>query len=426
MKQLTGNITITNQKIKVTAKQTEQILPSFKLENRINQQTIQTAQKSLQKPVHSEHRIQTTDFRQATQRLQVDRVFFKLTNTKLHQKHLQIPRTDLTTKRNIVTTRKISIKERLPKNIPSNPLWTNRHNVWRHTTAGYQKAQTRLVNLLSNTPDAINHFSATSTKANWGASTKASYWTAWLGAKKTMHLEITAEDRQLQKQLDASSKAATPTITNYLTPTLLNEPLLKDGPLNLKIAILLTFVASQRISDILQLHSENVKQDGDFLMITLTKGKVIDRIGPYTIFFPAHSQTAKAMLELQKTRGNKYLFSEENSTTERHTLGESIRVLLKSVNTTLNQPAIRHGGARQMGLLAIPQETIRTFTKHATESMLNRYMQHGQFNRHLALTQADIVNQMEDSIHNATLERKKHYDSNTSPISSHRAKPKEN
>ena len=281
------------------------------------------------------------------------------------------------------------------------PAWATRHPIWKVTTAGYQSAQGRMVEMLAGVADSERYttFSRESLKKKWAKSTAQTYLQAWMTAKKALGETTSVEDAKINKHLQGLDQQ-TIQYAQPMPPATLALVLRDSGvPLLLRIAIALTYATAQRISDILQLHKSDLTVINGNLAITVRRGKVKPIIGPYTIFLSMESYLAQTVLAFLRNREG-FLFSSSNSIKERATLGKAVLHALRRTDPQLEQRSIRHGAVHNMGLMNVDATTIMTFTRHSSEKMLSRYMANGVVDMNKAHMQAAITASMEFSWRN--------------------------
>jgi integrase len=152
----------------------------------------------------------------------------------------------------------------------------------------------------------------------------------------------------------------------------------------LRTMIGLSYVAGQRMSDVAQL------QTGDFvlkpgrILITFFRGKVIPRIGPYTISIPmegGHNGSclvARRIIVLLRETPAGFILTKNNTESERATVATAVAAELKMIASDLEVKSIRKGGLIRLAQGGAPIESILLFSKHATVSMLYRYLEWGR------------------------------------------------
>ena len=253
-----------------------------------------------------------------------------------------------------------------------------RGSVWRTSTKEYQACQLRLVSLLGHVADQ-QRFTKFMAEANgrWAASTMATYWQAWLAAKKIIGEPETAEDARALRILERESKCAIRGDQQALDVAQLSRVIAGTASPQLRTAILVGWLLCQRISDVLQLHEKDVSLAHQHLSITFHRGKVVPVIGPFTVFLRLETYAAESLHRLARCRENMFLFSETNSVSERNRLTVQIRAILATVGIT-DVRSIRRGGVQHLGMLGASSQEIISLTKHSSEGMLMRYMQNGK------------------------------------------------
>ena len=154
----------------------------------------------------------------------------------------------------------------------------------------------------------------------------------------------------------------------------------------LGIAVRLCFSLGQRIGDTLQLTLSNVGSVRDahtnteFTTITYKRGKTTRRRDPFTLHLQYQSQLAKdlrALVEKGATAPPPWtmLF-----TSDREHASNLIRFELKKVSSELCLLSLRRGGLIAMAQDGASLATMMHHSRHASEMMLSRYLNWGQFN----------------------------------------------
>ena len=162
--------------------------------------------------------------------------------------------------------------------------------------------------------------------------------------------------------------------------------LLAEDDSDLATMIGLSFFLGQRLGDICQLHADDFVQEltkGILtrLLVTFRRGKVIGRIGPYTISLPRTHTTEpvlnRTMALLSKRRGT-FVLSTSNTAAERERLADNANRKLKNTSSQLEVRSVRRGGLTRMATAGVPVSTLLLFSRHASLQMLYRYLDSGR------------------------------------------------
>lgn len=162
-------------------------------------------------------------------------------------------------------------------------------------------------------------------------------------------------------------------------------------PKHLQAALKPCFTMGQRLSDFLQLGLSSLAilrtTIEAFLAVTFFVGKTIASTGAYTLHLPLNSEAATLLIfaaRSAKSKGWTNLFFPPGET------WENVRAI---ISTTINRDVrcIRRGGLQRMALLYVPQLTILIFSRHASQAMLSRYLEHNRLLLDQARKTADTV-----------------------------------
>lgn len=169
---------------------------------------------------------------------------------------------------------------------------------------------------------------------------------------------------------------------------------------NLQIAILLSWVFAQRVSDVLQIHRSDVRKvtlpSGRFVHLIFRRGKTVKSNGIFSIHVPVDSPLTNWILELRNNTEH-FIFQPNAPTTQapgcliqicpkhRSRLTKMIGEILRSVHPQLQVWSIRRGGAQRLAMMGLtPTEICRDFTHHADEKTLNSYLDNHLFDNRQA------------------------------------------
>ena len=270
--------------------------------------------------------------------------------------------------------------------------WSARHPAFRTTTDGYQSTQQRMLWLME-VPHAQRRaqFELECFQRQLKPTTAENYWTSWLSACKAIDEDVDNSDQAHQKLLKRRAEAHPRDYPKAATLEDIQAMLdLRKDRDSYTTIIALAFKLGQRLSDMIQLGTHCVKinnshKDGENavtprLQIDVKIGKVIGKIGPYTLFLELEDPIARALLHLKQralTAGRNYLLTYTNSQEEREHAAKKTRDVITSVNPSLETRSIRRGGLQLMSNNSVPVPAILLLSKHTDAKMLNRYLDNG-------------------------------------------------
>ena len=241
---------------------------------------------------------------------------------------------------------------------------------------GYQQTQMRLLFLFDYAPeDRWTQFKKVAEQRGLAASTTAAYWIAFQTLRKIMGEAERPEDGKISRFLEARA-AASPASHPLPMTTAHARRLMQRMDEPIVTAILLAFVMGQRISDVMQLAGEDLTTNGKNLVITFRRGKVIPKIGPFTLALALDTAVARQMVEMAKGRPG-FLFTPANSEAERLEMQSRVRQTLVDLDARLEARSIRRGGLQAMATRGESMESMLRVSKHASEKMLMRYLDWG-------------------------------------------------
>jgi integrase len=227
------------------------------------------------------------------------------------------------------------------------------------------------------------------------ASTRAAYWAAYMALQKIFEIAPSASDRKTQRYFEAKSWETPQTNpTTPLTSSQLNTLLERDdSPMATMIAV--AYELGQRLGDMLQLHYKDVVEEAHRVLVTVRRGKVVPRIGPFTLALPKRSPAARRLMALWRLRKDLFLLSEHNSQEERTNLAKTAHKKLSQLDQTLGVRSVRKGGLMRLAGTGKPLSTILLFSRHATTQMLYKYLGEGRYaEEHLNLQMDTITSAM--------------------------------
>lgn len=267
--------------------------------------------------------------------------------------------------------------------------WTDRAQVFRDGHGGkYQRTQARFLPL-SLVPKRKRYQAMKKLQQlnGWKGSTTATYWDAFLAAQKVLGEPRTAEDTMATKLFKRQSR---------LEKVEFPEPATRDeiwmaaemAPQPLKLAMKLSWLLAQRVGDILQLRADDIDEWGLYVTVTFHRGKVVPIIQPYTLHLHQTNPVAMELLKVARAgHRTQFLFTGQNSETQRRAAGDRVKRLLQAVNPRLELRSIRRG-ALQCLATVLPLAEVLHFSKHASTQMLERYLGWGKVSGMIAHTTA--------------------------------------
>jgi hypothetical protein len=239
----------------------------------------------------------------------------------------------------------------------------------------------------------------------WKYSTVATYCSAVISAKKFWTARatpkaLTSLGAFYEKQAKTEKKTKAPPMREKHARRLERAMRRQRSPL--EIGILLAWMFGQRISDVLQLHANDVEvfngfqnmtrhQSGSppsakqtsrtqkFIVITVRRGKTIGTTGPFTLHIPSHLSIARWVKNLAHRHRGRFLFTGEveNSKRSRARMSASTRNAMKMMGEQLEARSVRRGGLQAMAAMGMTMETIQTFfSQHRSIRMLREYLDH--------------------------------------------------
>jgi hypothetical protein len=82
--------------------------------------------------------------------------------------------------------------------------------------------------------------------------------------------------------------------------------------------IAVTFELGQRLGDMIQLHHIDVVEEEHRVLVTVQRGKVVPKIGPFTLALPKRSPAARRFMELWRQRRNQPSLLQHLQRPQRH------------------------------------------------------------------------------------------------------------
>lgn len=246
--------------------------------------------------------------------------------------------------------------------------WQSRPSAYKRTTADYQQVQFRFLPLAGfHTLLRFDIFMCMVEMGQWKWSTAETYWGAVLATLSACQIPIEAHDRKNMVWLKAKAQAEVP----HTAPPLTVIHIMSLPGDEVSLLIIVSWLLGQRISDFSLVRTQRTVPlwQNRVMAFTLVEGKVISRIGPYTLFLDLGNTVGHAMFSHWRRRQHKnHLWSS--------TALAAASVRLHEMN--LENRSVRRGGLQRMAQLGWPVEIILMHSKHRDRPMLMRYLGHGQ------------------------------------------------
>lgn len=240
--------------------------------------------------------------------------------------------------------------------------------------------------------EIVNRIEGERISKKWKYGTTLTYVEAILSAGTTTpeaHKRLLRYRKALKGHARAESRTAAPAFTATMAQRL------HPAESELELAILLSFTYGQRISDMVQLASEDVGPMAlggkRYLVVTIRRAKTIKATGPYTLHVAKDTPMYRPLRRLHhncQRRGQFFLFSNARPMIglaglhqlppkEREALRNRINKILKKIDPHLESRSIRRGGLQRIAGAGVSLEEIRThFSKHTTTTALGTYLDH--------------------------------------------------
>ena len=259
----------------------------------------------------------------------------------------------------------------------------NRHQGFKLGSSSAQQQQKRLLWLFDlQQEDRWKAFEMEAKARRWAPATRESYWTSMMALKAVFEEPTKAVDKKILKDLRGTSWSTATGDTPVMTKQHAKQLATLDGSQEEDLAtiVLAAWWLGQRIGDMLKLAPEDVKQVSPKLgMLTIRRGKVTSKIGPFTIGFDPNGAEGRMnkLLTLAKRRSTqKFLVLSSLDDFEHQS--EKVATLLKRIDPALGRRSIRKGGLIRMANNGMEIKDLLSFSKHVSEHMLMRYLGGGQ------------------------------------------------
>lgn len=226
------------------------------------------------------------------------------------------------------------------------------------------------------------------TVSKWKWTTTATYWAAVLTAMKLYDIQMTQNDRIMQRYYEKKARCE---IHNHPKPMAketwwaiwrARRSFQDEIEVAALVSILVAWHLGQRIGDVQKVGAEDVvvvrMHDLSTICITIRHGKTTGAIGPFTLHLSLVHKVGKLFSKYwrYKKMAGAALFASTQE--EQRLLAYTTRNILKSFDPQLELRSIRRGGLTDMALRGTPLQEIREFfSKHTTEKVLLGYLDWG-------------------------------------------------
>ena len=132
-------------------------------------------------------------------------------------------------------------------------------------TTGYVRQMNRLTTMFGEQMTGsklYKGFEKASLVMGWKESTKANYWASLLSARKALEISVTEADRKVKTVYQRAANVAPVGEIAPMMPWHLNNMWMKNNSPEV-VAIAISYLLGQRLSDMCKLQSENVKRSID-------------------------------------------------------------------------------------------------------------------------------------------------------------------
>ena len=245
--------------------------------------------------------------------------------------------------------------------------------------------------------DRTTRFRNEAVVAEWAPRTIATYWGAVCAVMKMMKLQQTPDDVAIERQIQ-SLLAQAPTwdledakefLTNKMIEQLEAAVTTHLSPLT---PAYIALQLGQRTGDVLKLATKNilgVPQLGEVkVLLKFVETKTSRATGPYTLAVPGHSKVATLVIqarEAARMKGHTYLFinpSPESTTVTKDVSNTEAAIhdaMKQLTGTKVDLRAFRRTGLSRIAVSGCPLTTLLQISRHASISMLERYLASGTF-----------------------------------------------
>lgn len=254
------------------------------------------------------------------------------------------------------------------------------------TTPEYQREKLKKLELLciADLVDREEEFDRRVNWLDWDYSTASAYWSQMVKLAEDVGVPVDHSMRVKGRVLNSLARENLP--GRPTTPLLVQQlhsvlPLL---PLDLRLAVAVSFLLGQRMGDTLKLERgcldtvTDISSGTTFLCLQYRRGKTTRRKQPFTLHLPRQYGIAQELLDLQQSGhpGTPLFLDSEKGDPERAL--NTIRTALHTVDGGLSVLSIRRGGLQHMAQLGASTETLLHHSRHSKQELLERYLSYGK------------------------------------------------
>jgi hypothetical protein len=254
------------------------------------------------------------------------------------------------------------------------------------TTPEYQREKLKKLELLciSDVTDREEEFDRRLNWMDWDYSTASIYWSQMLKLAEDVGVLVDHTMRVKGRVLNSLAREnlpGRPTIPLLVTQLLSVLPLL---PLDLRLAVAVSFLLGQRMGDTLKLQRGSLDTVTDvsslttFLCLQYRRGKTTRRKQPFTLHLPQKYAIAQELLDLQHSGLTGTPLFLDSSVGDPEKALQTIRTALHNVDGGLSVLSIRRGGLQHMAQLGASTATLLHHSRHSKQELLERYLSYGK------------------------------------------------
>lgn len=193
----------------------------------------------------------------------------------------------------------------------------------------------------------------------------------------TTHSVMMKESIVWMQSMKAVSKEAKQEVPVQATPATWEkvlEAIRKASKVEVRVALLMTWLTCGRGGDVLQLQPDCVEVQETGLMVHFRRGKTVKTRGAYPIFTPLPPQELKeevlAYLKAAITSKQRWLFPGVK--------GKDIKEALRKADPRLEQRSLRRGAIQELARSNLSDEELLKYSGHTNVQMLRRYLNFGK------------------------------------------------
>lgn len=237
-------------------------------------------------------------------------------------------------------------------------------------SADWAQTMERFVPLVTlDEKELVEKFDALSNQHHWKPSTTATYWGALLSAasrmgKRLQGPHVKAQSKKVRREAWRYEPEQSPPAFMEDIQQMKKEMNHLPG-----LALEVDFALAQRLGDTCKLQKRCVRVvSAEWVAVIFFEGKVVPVIGPYALHLPRESSVAQRLMERvnQLDNSDDLIFPrcQQEIADRLHAHALDIR-------------SVRKGSLTTMALASAPLTTLLHFSKHASVSMLRKYLNFG-------------------------------------------------